>query len=72
MFNNQGGLKDALSQLTGNEYRQADYPSWADRGGMLIEVPLGGALFQQFEAHDAASWGGTSTPARIAKTACTH
>jgi hypothetical protein len=72
MFNNQGGLTDLISQLTANEYRHADYPSFADRAGMLVEVAPGGAVHQRFQADDPTSWDGTATPARNADTACSH
>lgn len=72
MFNNQGGLKDALSQYTKNEYRHADYPVWADGGGGLVEVTPGGDLYRTFE-QNASAWGSaTSNPAQAARTSCLH
>lgn len=72
MFNNQGGLKDVISAYTGNEYRQADYPSWADQGGGLVEVTMDGDLFRRFEAN-AAAWGSAnSNPGKVARDACWH
>ncbi len=72
MYNNQGGLKDVLSAYTGNEYRQADYPSWADQGGGLVEVAKDGDLYKKFEAN-AGAWGkADSNPARVARDACWH
>jgi hypothetical protein len=70
MFNNQGGLKDVISAYTDNEYRHADYPSWADQGGGLVEVTKGGDLFKKFEANAAYFGSADSNPARVANDAC--
>jgi hypothetical protein len=70
MFNNQGGLKDVLSAYTGLEYRQADYPSYADQGGGLVEVTKGGDLFNKFEANAAHYGSADSNPAFVANGAC--
>lgn len=70
IFNDQGGLKDVLSAYTDSEYRQADYPSWADQGGGLVEVALGSDLFRKFK-DNAAAWGSaTGNPAVVAENIC--
>ncbi|HEV7974099.1 NPP1 family protein [Amycolatopsis sp.] len=71
MFNNQGGLKDVISAYTGNEYRQADYPVWADQSG-LVEVVKDSDLYKKFDTN-AAVWGSAdSNPARMARDSCSH
>lgn len=72
MFNNQGGLKDVLSQYTGNEYRQADYPSWADQGGGLVEVREGSELARKFDASAAHFGSADSNPAKVGRELCSH
>lgn len=70
MFNDQGGLKDVISQYTGNEYRQADYQSWGDTN--LVEVAPGGDLYNKFK-DNASAWGSADgNPAAVADHMCTH
>lgn len=68
MFNNQAGLKDVASAYTDNEYRHADYRSWSNQGGGLVEVQPGGNLYNKFK--NANAWGGTTTPAHLADKMC--
>jgi len=70
MFNNQGGLKDVISAYTNSEYRQADYPAWADQGGGLVEVTKGGDLYKKFEASASHFGSADSNPARVANDVC--
>ncbi|MEV7422366.1 MULTISPECIES: NPP1 family protein [unclassified Streptomyces] len=71
MYNNQGGRKDVISAYT-DEYRHADYPSWADQGGGLVEVAKDSALQQKFDAN-AAAWGSAdSNPGKMARDSCSH
>ncbi|MDJ1136059.1 NPP1 family protein [Streptomyces iconiensis] len=70
MFNDQGGLKDVISQYTDNEYRHADYQSWADTN--LVEVAPDGELYKKFK-DNAKAWGSADgNPAAVADTMCTH
>jgi hypothetical protein len=70
MFNNQSGLKDVLSSFTDSEYRHADYPVWADQGGGLVEVAVGGSLYQKFKDSASAFGSATGNPAQRADNIC--
>jgi len=72
MYNDQGGLKDVISAYTSSEYRQADYPSFADQGGGLVEVAKDGDLFNKFLASTAHFASADSNPARVANDACSY
>lgn len=64
MFNHQGGLKDVASQYTNNEYRHADYSTWASN--WLVETtPQVAAQFNRY------NWGkANTTPAVIGDRLC--
>ena len=68
MFNNQGGLKDALSQLYDQEYRHADYPAHDYK---LVEVTEDNNLGKQFEkAKDHFDAGLLGNPVTVAGSLC--
>jgi hypothetical protein len=62
--NHQGGLKDVLSQYTDNEYRHADYSTWASN--WLVETtPQVASQFNRY------NWGrANTTPAVIGDQLC--
>jgi hypothetical protein len=64
MFNNQGGLKDVLSQFTDNEYRHADYRVYAEP--TLQRVSDADELgFEHFD------WGhASSNPTAVSRNLC--
>ncbi|MET7621542.1 NPP1 family protein [Streptomyces sp. NPDC005408] len=67
MFNNQGGLKDYLSQTTDNEYRHADHAG--DNTSYVIvtdDSPMA-AKFNEY------NWGSaTDNPARVSRDLCSY
>ena len=69
MFNDQGGLKDVISQYTDNEYRAGDYPV---NNSQLVQVTEDNELGQRFsDPATEAHFGSANThPAVVAQNLC--